>query len=54
MVSLNELAALMLVLKDISVKDLCFAAMQGFSEQGNVKAQDNANVCSAAIQTFLK
>jgi hypothetical protein len=53
-VSLNELAALSLILDSISVKDFIHAAMNGFSDQHNVKSQDSANICSEAISAFLK
>jgi hypothetical protein len=48
-VSLDELAALRLVLKD-----LISSAMNNFAEQEDTKSKDNANVCFEAISTFLK
>lgn len=53
-VSLDELAALRLVLNFVSVKDLLTSAMNGYAEQQDTKAKDNANVCFEAISTFLK
>jgi hypothetical protein len=53
-VSLNELAALQLVLDCISVKDLISSAMNYMAEQKDTKSQDNANVCSEAISAFLR
>jgi len=52
-VSLNELAALTLVLSNVSVKELIQNAMKSFAEDNNTKSQDNANICSQAINTFL-
>jgi len=52
-VSLNELAALTLVLGNVSVKELIQNAMKSFAEDNNTKSQDNANICSQAINTFL-
>jgi hypothetical protein len=53
-VSLDELAALRLVLNFVSVKDLISSAMNNFAEQEDTKSKDNANVCFEAISTFLK
>jgi hypothetical protein len=53
-VSLDELAALRLILNAISVKDLIHAAMNGFAEKDDTKSQDSANICSEAISAFLK
>lgn len=52
-VSLNELAALTLVLGNVSVKELIQNVMKSFAEDNNTKSQDNANICSQAINTFL-
>lgn len=52
--NLNELAALQLVLEYVSVKDLLHSAMNGFAECDDTKSQDNADLCSKAITTFLK
>lgn len=52
-VSLNELAALTLVFSNVSVKELIQNAMKSFAEDNNTKSQDNANICSQAINTFL-
>jgi hypothetical protein len=53
-VSLDELAALKLVLEFVNVKDLLSSAMNGFAEKEDIKSKDNANVCFEAISTFLK
>lgn len=53
-VSLNDLAALTLVLNNISVKELIHNAMKSFSNDEDVKSKDNANICSQAINTFLR
>ena len=52
-VSLNEMAALLFVLSNINVKDLLHCAMLGLSQDNTTIAQDKANVCSQAINTFL-
>lgn len=52
-VSLNELAALQLVLKYVSLKDLLTQAMHGFAQIDTIKARDNADICSKAIDSFL-
>ena len=52
-ISLNELAALRLVLEYVSIKDLLVSAMNGFSQDKDVRSQDNADVCSKAIHSFL-
>ena len=51
--TLNEFAALALVLNNLSVRDLIQGAMNTFAESESIKAQDNANICSQAIATFL-
>ena len=53
-VGLNEMAALMMVLDNISVKELLQQAMDGLSNTNNIKAQSNADICSQAISIFLK
>lgn len=53
-VSLDEMVALKLVLSNVSVKDLIQSAMKGFAESDEVRQQDNANLCSQAINTFLR
>lgn len=52
-VSLNELAALQLVLKFIPIKELLSSAMDNFAEQDDTKSKDNADLCYKAITTFL-
>lgn len=52
-VSLNELAALQIVLEYVSVKDLLTSAMNGFSEKEDTRSMDNADLCCKAIATFL-
>ena len=52
--SFNDLAALQLVLKYVSVKDLLISAMNGFADDDNVRAQDNADVCCKAVHSFLE
>jgi hypothetical protein len=52
-ISLNDLAALSLVLNNITVKELIHNAMNGFTNEDNIKSKDNANICSQAINTFL-
>lgn len=52
--NLNEIAALSLVLNYIPMKELLQNAMKSFSESENIKSQDNANICSQAINVFLK
>lgn len=52
--NLNELAALQLVLEYVSVKDLLHSAMNGFAECDDTESQDNADLCSKAINSFLK
>lgn len=52
-VSFNELAALRLVLEYVSVKDLLISAMNGFSEKEDNHSQDNADLCSKAVHSFL-
>ena len=53
-VSLDEMVALKLVLSNVSVKDLIQSAMKGFAESDEVRQQDNVNICSQAINTFLR
>ena len=53
-VSLDEMVALKLVLSNVSVKDLIQSAMKGFAESDETRQQDNANICSQAINTFLR
>ena len=48
------MAALMMVLDNISVKELLQQAMDGLSNTNNIKAQSNADICSQAISIFLK
>lgn len=52
-ITVSEFTALSLVLNSITVKDLLHNAMVGFSNDDNTKAQENADVCSQAINTFL-
>ena len=52
-VSLNELAALRLVLEYVSVKDLLTSAMNGFAQSEDIRSQDNADLCSKAVHSFL-
>ena len=52
-VSLDELTALRLVLEYVSVKDLLVNAMHGFALNDDVHSQDNADLCSKAIHSFL-
>lgn len=52
--NLNELAALQFVLNYISVKDLLHFAMNGFAECDDIESQDNADLCSKAINSFLE
>lgn len=53
-ISLNEFAALQLVLEFVPVKTLLTSAMNDFSEQEDVHSKDNADLCYKAIATFLK
>lgn len=53
-ISVSEFAALALVLSNISVKDLLHNAMIGLAESEETNNQDLANVCSQAINGFLK
>ncbi len=53
-ISLNDLAALKLVLEFVSVKDLLTSAMHYLSEQNDTRSKDNADVCFKAISSFLK
>ena len=52
-ISLNDLAALSLVLNNITVKELIHNAMNSFANDDSIQSKDNANVCSQAINTFL-
>ena len=52
-VSLDELAALRLVLECIGVKDLLVSAMNGFAQHDDIRSQDNADLCSKAVHSFL-
>lgn len=52
-VSLNELAALQLVLEFVPVKDLLKSAMNGFADDNDVKSKENADLCYKAIASFL-
>lgn len=52
--TLNEVAALQLVLSCTSVTDLIKAAMTGFAESDTVNDQDNADLCNKALFAFLK
>ena len=52
-ISLSEIAALLLVLSNVSVKELLHSAMVGLSEDKATQAQDKAIICSQAINTFL-
>ena len=52
-VSLNELAALRLVLQYVSIKDLLTSAMNGFAQHEDTRSQDNADLCSKAVNSFL-
>ena len=49
-VSLNEMAAF----EFISVKDLLTSAMNGFSENGDIRSKENADLCFKALESFLK
>lgn len=51
---LNETAAMSLIIQYISIKDLLSAAMHGFALNNTTKSQENADICSKAIETFLK
>ena len=53
-INLNETAALSLVLTNLSVKELLRSAVVGFSNSGSILEQDKANICSQAIDSFLK
>ena len=52
-VNLNDLAALRLVLEYVSVKDLLTSAMNGFAQKEDTRSQDNADLCSKAVHSFL-
>ncbi|MCC8172854.1 MAG: hypothetical protein LIO65_00140 [Odoribacter sp.] len=52
-VDLGEQAALSLILSSMSVKDLLHFAVKGLSQDETVQAQDRANICLQAINTFL-
>jgi hypothetical protein len=52
--NLDEISALKLILEFTSVKDLLTAAMNGYAAQGDVKSQDNSDLCFKAITSFLK
>ena len=51
--SLNDMAALSLVLEYVSVKDLLTCAMTTFADKQDTKSQDNADLCYKAINSFL-
>ena len=51
---LNGTAAMSLIIQYISIKDLLSAAMHGFALDDTTKSQENADICSKAIETFLK
>lgn len=51
--SLNDMAALQLVLEYVSVRELLSSAMEGFASKENTHAQDNADLCSKAVHSFL-
>lgn len=52
--SLDEMAALRLVLEYIPIKDVLTSAMYYLAEQTDVRSKDNADVCFKAINTFLQ
>lgn len=53
-ISLDELAALRLVLEYVPVKDVLTAAMNHMAECEDVKSQDSADTICKALHTFLK
>ena len=54
-INLNELSALEFVLKYVSVKDLLTYAAIGFSDcDTSERGQDNADICTKAVQVFLQ
>ena len=53
-IGLDEMAALRLVLNNVTVKDLLHGAMQGFSSDQSTQSQSNADICSQAIIAFLR
>lgn len=52
-VSLNELAALKLVLEFISVDELLTTAMNEFASHEDVKSKENERICFEALSSFL-
>lgn len=52
-VSLNELAALKLVLEFISIDELLTSAMNEFASHEDVKSKENERICFEALSSFL-
>lgn len=52
--SMNEMAALMLVLDNISVKELLTACVHGFDEKTDIKSKDSSNLYTHAIESYLR
>lgn len=54
-ISVNELSALTLALRFMSVEELLNAAMQGYASEDSVSAQnaEKSDVCWKAIKAFL-
>ena len=52
--SMNEMAALMLVLNNITVKELLTACVHGFDEKTDARSKDSSNLCTHAIESYLK
>lgn len=52
--SLDDIAALRLVLEHIPIKTVLTSAMHYLAEQQETRAQDSASICYQAINTFLK
>lgn len=53
-ISMNEVAALMLVLNDITVRELLVACVHGFDEKTDTKSKDSSNLCTHAIESYLR
>lgn len=52
--NMNEVAALMLVLNSVTVKELLTASVHGFDEKKDTKSQDSSNLCIQTLDAYLK
>lgn len=52
--SMNEMAALMLVLNNITVKELLTACVHGFDEKTDARSKDSSNLCTHTIESYLR